>query len=470
MMDKNRYTLDSGEELSCLEMVRSLPGKRKVFLGEHSGKKVFVKLFLDSERGERHWNRELHGLEAFRQCQIQTVNLLYSGKTAEQGLPVIILDHLSGAVSVMAAWASADTNARKQLLKQMTTLLAQHHNAGLLQTDLHLDNFMLCADEIISLDGAGVKIPSGGVSRSSALENLGLFMAQLPPEWELYVSDVCAIYWSERAWSDGQDSDQLLRQVKKSRKMRWRKFRHKLYRNTTAFCYEKQKDGFQVAVREYLSKEMYELLKNPDASYPGCDKALKNGNTCTVWATQVDGRGLVIKRYNVKSFWHGIRLLLFPGRGESSWFNGNCLRFYDIPTPRPVALIKRRNGLYPIAYKITEQVSSENAWIWFRDQAHSSDEVEAMAHKIVMLLQKLQQQKISHGDLKASNILINNGEPMLIDLDAMYQHANNVAFSRAWLRDIRRFLKNWDSEADLQRLFINVIKSRGITLPDQTGG
>ena len=53
------------------------------------------------------------------------------------------------------------------------------------------------------------------------------------------------------------------------------------------------------------SREMVESLDDPDASLQYADsRYLKQGNTCTLWQMQVDGRQLVVKRYNIKSFVH----------------------------------------------------------------------------------------------------------------------------------------------------------------------
>ncbi len=461
--DDNSYILDNGEEVVCLEVVRSLPGKRLVFLGEYAGARVFVKLYLDPGRGRRHWQRELNGLKAFQQGNIPTAELLYAGQTAGRGWPVIVLTELTGMQSVKQAWDEADTEEREQILRRMTMLLARHHRSGIYQTDLHLGNFLLSAQEIFSLDGAGVTFSSSEITQVSGLQNIGLLLAQLPPKWESHVAEVYEIYAGERGWSGGPGAEELLRQVRLARAARWREFRNKLLRDCTAFSYTKHRDGFQVVARDYAGREMSDLLRDPDASFPGEERALKNGNTCTVWATTVNGRGVVIKRYNVKGFWHGIKLVLQEGRGVRSWVNGYRLRFYGIPTPRPIALLKRRSGLlFCKAYLLAEQVQSVCAQEWFNDSAVAREEKEIMAGKVAQILQGLQQQQISHGDLKASNILISSGEAMLIDLDAMCQHANTARFNRVWAKDIRRFLKNWQEHKALLDLFADSLKAHGV--------
>jgi len=217
-----------------------------------------------------------------------------------------------------------------------------------------------------------------------------------------------------------------------------------------------------------VGPELEHLLDDPDVSFPGVGQALKNGNTSTVWSTLVNGHDMVVKRYNVKGFLHGLKLSLRPSRGKRSWINAHCLQFYGIPTPKPVAFLKRRSRLlFPTVYHITELVKGEKAWHWFRSPAVSNEEKEQMAEKVVLVLQKMQQQWISHGDLKATNILIANGEAMLIDLDAMHKHTNTYRSNYALASDIQRFMKNWEDNDGLYKMFVNALKSHKITLPNR---
>ncbi len=462
MSIEKRYMLDNGEEVVCLEVVRSLPGRRLVFLGEYAGKTAFAKLFLDPKKSERHWRRELDGLNAFKDGSIATANILYAGKTGDQAFPMLILEQLHGVVSVKQAWDDADDAVRENILRRMLLLLVRHHQAGLCQTDLHLGNFLLSEQEIFSLDGAGVRRYPDGVSQDARLENLGLFIAQLAPEWESRIQDIYDLYVAESGGQQWPGSGVLLEMVRKARKGRWEEFRGKLFRNCTAFTYTKYHDGFQVVANTHVGRELLALLRNPDASFPGRERAIKNGNTCTVWSTAADGRGLVVKRYNVKNIWHGLKLRFLPGRGERSWINGHRLLFYGIPTPKPVALHKLRVGLFPIAYLLTEHVAAVSAREWFRDPGIAHEEKEYLSSQIARIFSTLQQQRISHGDLKATNILISGGRAMLIDLDAMRCHRSDSSFRRAWADDMRRFLGNWADDDYLHGLFVQSLKSCGI--------
>jgi hypothetical protein len=48
------------------------------------------------------------------------------------------------------------------------------------------------------------------------------------------------------------------------------------------------------------SAEMVEFLADPDASLQRAGtRYLKQGNTCTLWVTRVDGQRMVVKRNNI---------------------------------------------------------------------------------------------------------------------------------------------------------------------------
>ena len=61
-------------------------------------------------------------------------------------------------------------------------------------------------------------------------------------------------------------------------------------------------------------------------------------------------------------------------------------------------------------------------------------------------------ERISHGDLKGSNLLWQGGHWVLIDLDAMQHHLSAQRFARAYARDRARFLRNWPADSRLYRL------------------
>ena len=63
--------LPIGEEgnattLVCRKLLRLIPGKRMVCAALWGERRVVVKIFLDRHKAERHWRRELNGVNALK--------------------------------------------------------------------------------------------------------------------------------------------------------------------------------------------------------------------------------------------------------------------------------------------------------------------------------------------------------------------------------------------------------------------
>jgi tRNA A-37 threonylcarbamoyl transferase component Bud32 len=458
-----KIRLEDGRILSCVEAVRSLPGKRQVFLGDLDGVPVFAKLYLDPGRRKKHWQRELDGINVFQQRGILTAELLYAGEAGENGNPLILLARLPEPVSLKSAWEGADSAEKLQLLRDMVAVLAGHHNAGAYQSDLHLDNFVISEGSIYSLDGAGVGAVDGALDVNAGLDNLALFLAQLFPQWEEFIPELYELYLKKRGQKQGPGEGYLLRGVEKSRERRWDKFRGKLFRDCTAIRYRESPQRLEITTRVDTSPELDRLLANPDASFPGRDKAFKNGNTCTVWATKVNNLSVVIKRYKAKSIFKGLLQKIVRGRALSSWENAHLLGFYGFHTPRPVAVLKLKDGPWKtLSYFISEEIDGICLYYWLLDEARSIDELTMMAGKVADVFKRLYSHRITHGDMKEVNLFVVDNEMVLIDLDSMIKHRSELRFRRAWRKDLRRFMQNWKKHPDLLALFQEEFKAQGL--------
>jgi tRNA A-37 threonylcarbamoyl transferase component Bud32 len=463
--DQEVYRLDDGRQLCCSATVRLLPGKRKVCRGTLDGEPVFAKLYLDAGKGKKHWQREVDGIRAFQERGILSPRLLYTGTAGEGDWPVILLAAITDHQSLKDLLAVADPGSCENWLQEMAELLADHHRVGIEQTDLHLDNFVISQNRLYSLDGAGVRTVGGELEREASLDNFALFLSQLSPQWNPRMPELFERYAEKRGWAPPVGIEDLEQRVERARQRRWIKFRQKLFRECTAFRHSRSGSRTEIVSRLFQSPELEKLLNDPDSSLQREAQVLKRGNTCTVWSADAGDLPLVVKRYNVKNFWHGIKLSLRRSRAFRSWASAHRLLFHDILTPRPVALLEnRRNRLRPVAYFLMERVDGIGANRWFPDAATTAEEKADVAARIARLLRKLLTQRISHGDLKASNILVVGKEVMLIDLDAMRSYGTERRFRRAWERDLQRFMANWQEMPELLELFEQALEKEGIKI------
>ena len=445
--------LADGPTLHCSKVLRALPGKRHVCEGLFDDRRVVAKSYLDPKRGSIHLQRELAGLSAFAQAGIAAPTVLWHGLD-RQGHPVLVVNFIEQAEAVGSHWNTASDERRESLLDELSLLLARHHQAGLCQADVHLGNFLLANGKLYSLDGDAVIVGRQPLAQRSSLGNLALLYAQLTPEWDERSVIASAVYAHERGWASDRVAVDMPRLVERARQKRWRKLRDKLYRDCTAVAHLASGKHDQFVMRA-AAEDLRGLLDDPDATCPAdASQLLKNGNTATVWRTGLSGRSIVVKRYNVKGFLHGLSRRLKESRASISWRNAHRLRFYGIATPTPLAYAVRNEGmLRPLAYFIADAVDGVSLRDWIENHVEQPELVRSVARKVAQLFALMQRLRISHGDMKASNFILHNERIVVIDLDAMKAHRWKLGFTRAWRRDMARFTANWREMPEIADVF-----------------
>lgn len=448
--------------LSCETLLRCLPGKRLACLAKWGGQEVFAKLFIAPNHAKRDWLRDVGGTRALLDKGILTPALLYAGPilgsseaSVHAGSYLLIFTRIAPALTLLEAWHVAGEAERLHLLRMLIAVLAAHHGAGLLHGDLHFANFLVQDSKIFTLDGGQVEVRDVPAGKQRSLRNLGLFFAQLPPHYDTHAEDALRLYQSLRGWpGHATDANTLRTEIHAARTHRKNKYLRKIFRECSAFICRRNTRHFMVCDRAYDSVQLRQLLQDPDYFLNGTAcKFIKRGNTATVGIIEIDGRSLVVKRYNIKGFWHGFSRALRRTRAAISWRNAHLLSLYGIATPKPVALLERRIGpLRGTGYFISEYATGANCADYFGMESTLQETYVSVADNLTKLFDKLAEAKISHGDLKATNIIIAH-QPMLLDLDALRQHRSARAFKKAFARDVRRFLRNWDKDSGSYRLF-----------------
>ena len=450
--------------LESHEVVRAIPGRRLVCRGAWQGKDVFIKLYLD---GDRYWQEECRGLQALAAKGIAAPAVLHAGTADRGALHIIVLQAIQPARTLEAVLSQAhEETARIALLQRAVICIAGHHCAGLEQRDIHLNNFLLAGEQLYTLDGGGIHASGDAeLSVTQSRDNLALFFAELYPDDDALVDRVLPAYLQRRSWGrDDFPLATLRRRIKHFRDRRLRRFLKKVFRDCSAFICERSWRTFKVYDRAIASTGMVEFLADPDASLQHADaQYLKQGNTCTLWVTRVDGRQLVVKRYNIKSLRHRLGRAVRKTRAAVSWRNAHRLWMYGILTARPVALLEERWGpLRGRAWYISEFVAGDDAGTLctatLRDQAG----IEAAGQQVTGLLAQLALSSLSHGDMKATNFILSEQGAVVIDLDAMRRHVAPESFRRAQRRDLARFMRNWEDCPETKTMFTEMMRAKNL--------
>ncbi len=204
--------------------------------------------------------------------------------------------------------------------------------------------------------------------------------------------------------------------------------------------------------RYYDSCALQQFLRDPDVFIDAADaKLLKSDAASTVACISFDGRKYVAKRYETRGLWHVCKRAFRRSRAERCWLAALQLARAGIDTPRPVAVVERRLGpLRGRAYYLTEHVDGELCSTYLRRQCPQRD---AIVDAVATTFARLYRHRLSHGDMKATNLLVGDGRLYLLDLDAARAHRTTGGHARALLRDKRRFLANWNDVAELRDRF-----------------
>lgn len=441
--------LADGDTVTVTRLLRVLAGKRVVGAGVWQGRRVLAKLFVASGSA-RHWTQERTGIEALLRAKIPTPELLLAQALPSGGhaLLTAFVDDAQNLVDAqeLASFDRMPDRGALSALRSAFEVLGRMHAVGLIQEDLHLGNFIRQGKNIFVIDGDAVRAISAGVPlpARAAASNLAILLAQLPPAWSAFRKELIGAYLSGGGCSE-LESSWLEREIQRVRAWRLADFLRKTVRNCTLFSVRRAMWKFTAVVRREESF-LAPLLESLDAAIAG-GKCLKDGNTCTVAQIEAGQEILVVKRYNLKSWMHALGRCWRPSRAWHSWREGHRLAFLGIPTPTPLALLEERLGL------LRGRAFLVNTYCPGIDLAHllSPEEVppSAIAEAIAGLFQALCAQRISHGDLKATNLLWHDSKVFVIDLDAVVQHGSARSFRAAWQRDRARLLRNWPADSAL---------------------
>ena len=201
----------------------------------------------------------------------------------------------------------------------------------------------------------------------------------------------------------------------------------------------------------YRSNLFDTIIVDPTGAVDERSRILKHDRTTTVALAENGSFRWVIKRYNTKNLWHGLRRTVRRSRAFNCWQMSKRFQRAGMAIPNPVAYIEQRFGpLRGKSYFISEYVDADDLLSYLT--AHPS-ETESLRAKIVQLFDTLCTSGINHGDLKNTNILVADHRVILLDLDAAGSPRNRESFERGYRKDRSRFLKNWTERRELYDFF-----------------
>lgn len=204
----------------------------------------------------------------------------------------------------------------------------------------------------------------------------------------------------------------------------------------------------------YDGQLMEKFTAAPDSVVHSAGQILKHDRTTTVAKIDDDGVAWVVKRYNTKNIWHAIRRTLRRSRALNCWEMSGHFIAAGIPIPAPVGYMEKRFGpLRGRSYFLYEYVDAQDLLSYMK-AGKDPGGFDIVMQELTALFRTLRTAGINHGDMKATNILVEaDGNLKLLDLDAARKTGHTEAFELGYTRDRARFLKNWQNDPDLQERF-----------------
>lgn len=196
----------------CRTILREIAGRRTVFDGTFDGCPAIIKRFEDWF-GWYRCRREKRGLERLAGRGLSAPKVLMAG-IDEKGQHVLAIEKIEDAADGASAVETADSeDAAKATLVLVFQYIARMHEAGVVQNDLHLGNFLIAGSSVSAIDPAWMRYRSQSIPQRESFEQLAIVLASLPEEYLVWHSEFLCAYSEIRGWTYNSDMLDSVRQL-----------------------------------------------------------------------------------------------------------------------------------------------------------------------------------------------------------------------------------------------------------------
>lgn len=233
-----------------------------------------------------------------------------------------------------------------------------------------------------------------------------------------------------------------------------------------SFVHEKLRGQFRT---DYCSeKKLRGFLEDPeqDLKKYGGGPPIKDDKTTTVSIVPnlIKDCPIVIKRYNTKNPWHALRRTVRRSRAKNCWVQAMALENLGVAVAPPVAFIQEflGAGLKGRSWYLSEFVDGPSCL----DHLPTIDDKtvhEQVMEQIIDTLKLLWKQRITHGDLKGSNILLAQDRIVVLDLDSVKTNRVKFVANHRIRKDMMRFSRNWQDYPALAELARDKLSNAGFS-------
>ena len=418
-------------DIKLNDVIREIPGKRRVVGGTFKNKNYIIKFF----NVKKLYLRELKGALLLINSGFPSPKITSFGKFNNEFY--IVFEKINHATSVDEFLNSDRTlNEKNNVVKNILYLNKKMYEKNILQIDNYFKNYLYSLGKIYLIDGGLVKKIKilKGIRK---FLNFSLITSKIKPEIFLnrnmfykinfiqFLHNKCTSFYRYKEISN---------------------FQKKTLRNSTQF---EKKSGWNYLL---FKQRNFDFNFNEIDNFLANAKIIKNGNTCTVF--RIDN--LIIKRYNVKSIWHFIKMQFIKSRGKNSWQVSNTFHLLDLPCPKPFFYFEKRFFFFRLtSYFAMERIDGVNI-VRYQESLQGKFQIEHLKKNIFNLFNKFLHYKFIHGDFKKTNILVDNKKQLImIDFDKSFFSMSQSIYNYKLKKQIARFLSNWNNKSK----FLTAIRS-----------
>ena len=204
--------------------------------------------------------------------------------------------------------------------------------------------------------------------------------------------------------------------------------------------------------------DVFRLWKETARPYPTSDYTVfKNGSRSIVARWKSSDGPVIIKHYKTPGLRRRVRFAFSKSRCMQNWHMSELCHSLGLAVPKFIFVAEERwVGLPGRSLSIMEYIKGIPLHLWATNESRTATEIREVAVNLAKEIDRLSNAMITHGDCKASNIIVTGDhQPYFVDLDGAIQHRSRSAFRKAYFRDARRFRANWLQD-DTGELFSNV--------------
>ena len=369
---------------------------------------------LKARVGRSAADREWHALCALHDAGLPVPAPLALGALAD-GDRLLAMEWIDGVPLLEAL--QGPRAARRGLLRSLGELVARLHRAGWVHGDLHAGNVLVAARGPVLLDWQRARRTRARAARRRDLAYLEHSLASVTSRSDrlrvrhtrLGVAPPLAEDARHELRAAGDAADRRAREHARSRT-------RDALREDRLRARVRLGDARGMRLRELEPETLAALVdQHRDALGTRDARLLDLDARSALSAVAAGGRRAVVKETGWRGLGHALGDALRGSPGRRAWLAGHGLLARRIAAARPLAYLERRRLGLPVA-----------SWVVLEDLRPAAPanllgaRAETVLDALARLLVELHRAGVDHGDLKATNVLLDAAlAPALVDLEAV---------------------------------------------------